>query len=711
MRRPWAAPLLAFTLAAGCHVGPLAPDRPVEVVRDELGFTHIYAKSDRDALFAAGYAQARDRLLQMEIVRRQAYGRLAELVGAEGLRTDRASRTMNFARWGRADAERARAERPEEVRLLDAWANGVNRRIAELTIGLEPWPPGFDGFRPTPWSADDVYVVGKLFTFGLSSTLDNDVLASVVLRVVPGLAQKVPLLKPAYDTFILESSGGTVPSSEGPLSTASAPPARPGKIPLDDNVRRALAGWRPVFDDPWMSPMWASSGSNNWAVSGRFTDSGKPYVVGDPHQPVTQPNRLWPVHLSTMEAGGTFDTIGFTFGGTPFVELGHTRTLGWTATTNFADVMDLWDVEAVGDTDAIRLGGETRTVVRREERIRVRRPDARYGDADEELFVVRDVPGFGVLLPEEILPVPKYLIADGEILFDWTGFSAGQEAGVWLALDRARTVDDFERAIDLVGTGAQNFTAADANEISYRVHGDVPDRGPPSARPMPWHIQDGGDPATLWTRGLLGAERMPRLREPPRGILFSANNDPFGFTEDGVVENDPFYWGGFYAQGFRARRLEERLGALLDRVAQGGAKVSRADLEDVQHDRHSLLADRLLPALAEAIAKLDRDPALATYAGRADLVELAGRLARWDRRWTRDSHAAALFLGFSWFAARRAIAETSTAQLFDQISEKSPPSSSGCCRTSWPSACPAPHFLSTVATWRWWRPSTTLRSG
>lgn len=69
---------------------------PVRILRDEHAVPHIFAKSRADALFGLGYAAAQDRLWQMQFVRRVMKGRLAEMVGAAGIRTDTFIRTLGF---------------------------------------------------------------------------------------------------------------------------------------------------------------------------------------------------------------------------------------------------------------------------------------------------------------------------------------------------------------------------------------------------------------------------------------------------------------------------------------------------------------------------------------------------------------------------------------------------------------------------------------
>ncbi len=208
-----------------------------------------------------------------------------------------------------------------------------------------------------------------------------------------------------------------------------------------------------------------------------------------------------------------------------------------------------------------------------------------------------------------MLPLPKAFLANGSLLFNWTGLQTTNEFSAYVGLDRAATLDAFEAAVDLVEVGASNFIAADASGIDYRSHARIPDRGDPASHPMPWHALSGDDPASLWTRGDLPLSKLPHLRDPERGFLVTANNDPFGFTADGSVENDPYYYGTYYEGGFRAHRIEEALSALIE----GGAKVDRADMEALQGDVHSPMADTLLPHLADAIQAVDMDPALAEY--------------------------------------------------------------------------------------------------
>lgn len=646
--------LPCFTLAAlaiGCGAEEIDPAGPqaypradVELVKDDLGITHVLAQSDADAFFGEGYSMARDRLFEMELNRRQAYGTRAELLGEGSLRGDVASRTMNFAKLGAEDAAAIAKERPEDYALVEAWVAGVNARIDEIERGAAPVPYGLRaselGVAPARWTPADTFAIAKVLAFGLSSTLDYEILATAILRVAPDAAADVPLMRPAFDTAILKDE-----------ETAPAP-APPG--PSIDSLDPA-----PLPDIPFsFQRLFPPSGSNNWAVDAAHSANGRPLLAGDPHQALTSPSRLWPTHLR----GGDLDVIGFAFVGTPGVQLGHNAHLGWTATTNYADVMDLWDVQAGGTFESVKLGGEAHPIVTRSETISVK-------GGDPVTIEIHEVPGYGVILPEEILPVPLPFLANGQILFNWIGFASTREASSYFAIDRATDVDEFDQAADLLDVGAVNFVAADAQDITYHVHTHVPDRGDPSSRPMPWHLVAGDDPENFWTRGYLPDSMLPQLRSPAKGYISSANNDPFGFTFDGTPENDPFYYGGVYATAFRAHRIRE----LIDAKLAGGGKMTHADMEEIQRDTRQPMVDTLVPRLTAAIQAIGTDPKLAEYEGRADLVALADQLAAWDGRYTEDSAEAVVFFAFQWFAARRVLSGVFTPVLFDAIASESPP--------------------------------------
>src|SRR5262245_64352811 len=100
----------------------------VEVMRDSHGIPQIYADNPTDLFFAQGYVQAQDRFFEMDFRRHLTAGRLSELVGEDGLETDRVVRTLG---WRRTAEQELPTLQPSTRRYLPAYADGVNASLHE----------------------------------------------------------------------------------------------------------------------------------------------------------------------------------------------------------------------------------------------------------------------------------------------------------------------------------------------------------------------------------------------------------------------------------------------------------------------------------------------------------------------------------------------------------------------------------------------------
>src|SRR5438876_1427176 len=110
----------------------------VTVRRDERGIPYIEAANDDDLYFAQGYITASDRLWQMDLLRRNVRGELAEVLGPAVLSQDQLHRTLGFGRIVDATASQMA---PQMRGVLEAYAKGVNAFIA--TRNNQNLPPEF----------------------------------------------------------------------------------------------------------------------------------------------------------------------------------------------------------------------------------------------------------------------------------------------------------------------------------------------------------------------------------------------------------------------------------------------------------------------------------------------------------------------------------------------------------------------------------------
>ena len=257
--------------------------------------------------------------------------------------------------------------------------------------------------------------------------------------------------------------------------------------------------------------------------------------------------------------------------------------------------------------------------------------------------------------------------AGRRVLINWTGFRATNEAAAFLGMSRATNLDEWELAVDKMEVGTFNWLAADKDGISYHLHTLIPDRGDPSARPMPYTVVDGDDPAYLWSGQSLPASKLPQSRAEQTGYIVTANNDPFGFTADGDVENDPWYYGAFYDPGYRAARIEAQI-----KEMSGKGKLGVVDMQTIQTDTYSGVADQLLPVLAEAYAQVPTDDDLAPYRDRPDLDTLIKLMTvEWSRSMQQEEAGALAFHVFAHYLATQ-IYQDDLILAFGPVIEASP---------------------------------------
>lgn len=629
---------------------------PVEVVRDRWGIAHIYAASDEDLFFAQGFVVAQDRIIQMQGMRLITHGRFADTLaaGASDLNTDVYMRLMNFRAPAEAMWADLQANRPKVAAVLDAFAKGVTAFIetAKANPAMQPIEWTFLGHWD-PWTPVDTLMLGRLQSWDLSFDHHTDevamaaTLAGILERFhgtpFEGLLVDAYRAAPGADATILEGTRN------------SRTPARPA-VPrglfdaFPNGYFSRVAGLlRGVAMKP--APM-LGGGSNNWVVSGDYTESGRAMLAGDPHLSLRNPSVFYQVHLNTTRAGGDLDLAGVCFPGIPGVILGHTQHGAWMATVHDYDVTDVY-VETFADDDPLSVvfeGGKVPLTVR-DESLTYNKPAggceawvqglalglehqvAEQGGKCVLTVTILEVPHHGPIIPGSQATLP-----DGKkvaLAWRWTGFEPSEDFAAVAGLWRARTTDDFLDAIRLFGVGGQNWVWGGTDgHIAYAAWARVPIRKHVAAGQghdhPPW-LPMPGDGCCEWT-GDIPRDDLPHAVDPASGFIATANHDALGTTLDNDPLNDPLYLAQTYDIGFRGARIRELLQA-----KRTQKKMTIEDFQAIQADHRSPLGALLTPAILSAIAEGQKavdgapgsDPRLAAFMNQA-VGQAAARLAGWD---------------------------------------------------------------------------------
>ncbi len=558
---------------------------PVQVTFDGAGVPRISAGSLRDAAAALGFLHARDRMAQMELTRRAASGRLAEIAGPAALPYDRMMRVLGLAHLAEADV----AALPPDARLLlEAYARGVNAWIARR--GRLSSPEALVLGTPAPWRPSDSLLWGRLMAVWLSGNERVELSRLSLLSHMP--VERVLALWPPHPGLLpADAAAGAVPpeaARPGALPVGAAPD-RAGALPADHaaaddaETGRAAAGGAaarllaalPAFPARFA---WPAEASQAWALDGRHTGTGAPLLAGDPHLAFGFPGIWYLARIETPEGV----LVGATAPGVPFLVLGHNGRIAWSFTTASADTQDLFRETVLPDGRYATPDGP-RAFGTRVERIAVR------GRPDEQLTVrtTRHGPVISDLDPTPGGPV---LALSSEALG-----AAGAGAGL-LALNRAADRAEAGLAAAAIATPVQNLLVADRAGIALFTTGRVPlRRSGDGALPV-----EGADGAHDWTGEATGAA-LPRFVSPASGRLVNAN-------EATVGTGFPVFMGRDSDPDWRALRIR----ALLDGL---GEHAGVADLAAMQADGGSAFALRVLPVLratpaapgpaARALALLD----------------------------------------------------------------------------------------------------------
>ena len=573
----------------------------VEILTDRWGVDHIYAENEHDLFFAQGYAAARNRLFQFELWRRQATGTVAEILGRRELDRDIGTRLHMF----RKDMSQELAHyHPQGELIINAYVDGVNAYITQTERNPALLAMEFEllGIKPDKWTP--AVVVSR--HQGLLSNVTTELrLGQAVAAIGAENVRELDWFRPGDPVLELD-------------------PAIDGRLLTDDILHYYRAFRRSVqFEpsdivaayrsDPASYERLAAAtrqsistgdgtdgtGSNNWVVSGRYTQSGYPYIVNDPHRNLNAPSLRYFVQL---HAPG-WNVIG---GGEPVlpgISIGHNEYGGWGLTVFGQDNEDLYvyDTNPSNPNQYRYLGGwEDMRII--EETIAIQ------GESPEtvELKYTRH----GPVLYEDRTNHKAYALRAAWMEIGNSPYLAS------LRMNQATTWEEFVEACSYSRIPAENMIWGDVNKnIGYQAVGISPIRPNWSGLvPVP------GDGRYEW-EGYLPINALPSVKNPERGYWATANNYM-------VPDDYPYPTALHYTWG------DEMRGLRADELLSSRRRFTIVDMMQFQHDELSIPARSIVPLLehVELTSALDQKAAVA--------------LSDWDFVLDKSSTAAAIYVSF-----------------------------------------------------------------
>lgn len=646
---------------------------PVHVLRTEGNVPHIYAENRIDLMRVYGFLIATDRFWMMDLTRRFGTGRLSGLFGDVVLSTDltvraKGAHLVTDQIWGSLGNER-RDELTAFAEGVNAYIDAV--RVNELPPPSEYQIafPLLGGNSAVDLMEDfegrDVAALGAALAEELACP-ENELrrtrsVDELLGRVEPPIdaSSWLDVYADIYDRITpVEYVRTNAPGiQQAPFRARGGPkiyPKRPsGVMPrmlyaLENRLQRSRRFQGDIL------------GSNAWAVSGDHTVTGGPILAGDGHLDLSSPAYLHQAGLNLSVFGSEdWQVRGNFFPGVPFLALGTNGKVAWSFTCFYVDIIDYFHESVVLD----EAGKPIATVFDGQEEPLTERV---------EVYQVRSAPGFGGEGGE--FRAPRYTLFDGRrllsiegrppqegevgvdlgdgplifedtdgdgvisgISFDATYLDAGDMLGGLYGMGTAQNLDEFRAAQRKLVSFGSHFIAIDKDgDLSATGYHAAPCRDNLDRTPDGERFADGASPQLVLDGTRYGGfqisldadghplpgsensidctvpfDEFPRVDSPPEGFLVSGNNDPFGLGFDGSLANDDFYLGGPWDIGFRAKRIDERLRALVD-----SSSVSVDAMANIQADIQAVHAIRWVPHLLEAV-----DHARALSASNADIED------------------------------------------------------------------------------------------
>jgi penicillin amidase len=564
----------------------------VTVDRDALGVPTIRAENRQDLAWATGFVHAQERYFQMDLLRRNSAGELAELIGPPMLAQDRRNRVHRF----RARAEGTLAALPADERaLLERYAEGVNAGLGDL--GAKPFEYLALRTEPAPWqAADSLLVVYSMFLdLQRGDGLEESRLG--LLQETLGEAM-FHFLTPSCTPLDAPLEGEGCPAPEVPPAEVFAlrQPGEPA-VPSREADREA-----PTMPEP---PQVA--GSNSWAVAGTRTADGAALVANDMHLGLQVPNIWYRASLVYPTPAGERRVTGVTLPGAPLVVVGSNGDLAWGFTNsqiNSSDVI-LLEPDPANPDGAYLTPEGPREFERHQETLRIK------GAPPQTLEVLDTIWG----------PVLRKDHKGRRLALAWVAHHPEGLNLNLMELETATTVDEGVEIATRSGVPAQNVVFGDTGgRIAWTLAGRIPQRLPGMSGRVPEVWTDG----TFGWAGLVPPAEVPRILDPESGLLWSANNR----LMDGAALE--ILGDGNYAPGPRARQIRDGLLAL--------EKASREDMLAVQLDHRGVFYERWRNFLLEEVLTpeaIDGDPRRATarrlveeWNGLAEPASVGYRLVR-----------------------------------------------------------------------------------
>ena len=507
---------------------------------DDNGVPHIYADNQEDAYIALGYAHAKDRLWQMELVRRIASGRLSEILGKELLPTDKFFLGLGIS--SAADTTIQNIDKSSKsFQLTSAYLNGINQFIDEGTTPIEYM---LVGVKKENFTIKDIYNVFGYMSFSFA----------IAHKTEPFLSDLKQKLSPKY----LENLGIDILPNTTTI---------PNTVFGDNKTNSIASSVSKIMDNLPVSPF---IGSNAWVVGAEKTANGKVIFANDPHIAYSQPTTWYQSHIVCPD----FEIYGFNLALTPFPLLAHNRNFAYGLTMFENDDIDFYEeVLNPNNSNEYLTGSGYEKFTFKKEVIKIK------GMPSEEITI--KIGKHGPIMNDFI----DGINAPNPIAMDWiyTKFE-NKMLDASYEMSHSNNLADFKNGVSKIHAPGLNVMYGDAlDNIAWFAAGKLYKHTNKVNTKFILNGSNGKDEVLEYT----DFKFNPQAVNPSWNYVYSANNQP-SETVHGL-------YPGYYLPENRAKRITDVLANLTN--------ISTAEMKNLITDVTSSVVPDLIKIISKNIDK------------------------------------------------------------------------------------------------------------
>jgi penicillin amidase len=546
--------------------------------RDSNGVLHVDGKEWVDTIFGLGYGHAVDRWQQMCILRILGQGRLAEVLKSTKvtLYMDRYVRKMGFAKY----AKEVEKQLDENDRiLLSSYAEGVNEFVKDAN---RPALFVLSGYYPEAWTVKDIIVVGMIMPFfGLS---DSQIKAERLIMESLQSELGESVVKEMFSPHLDDISKEVVELIR--------------KVQLEEYFN----GKNSMVQDFIGSP--SGGGSNNWAISAKYSKSGKSIYASDPHIQIDRLPAIWQESVLTTRNNSV---SGITCPGAPIFAMAKTNYISYGFTFAMSDVLDFMIEDCKTENGVVKCKStdgdykEAQKFTTTIERKGMTPVDFTWWETE-----------FGMLeLDPDTTDINGYYLS-----LAYSNQKVGTLGAIngFLNVLNAKTVKEAQHIVKDIDFTI-NFVFTDDENIGQTLVGNLPKRSFSGIYPKPAWIK-----SNHWN-GFVNSSHHWTDYNPERGFIATANNEWNNPKSDMVSMNADL-------GPYRADRIVE---LIRSKISEKG-KLDADDMKDIQCDVYSKQAESFMKILSPLL--------------QSNTDRYATLLKNWDLRYDIDSKGATIFEKF-----------------------------------------------------------------